>query len=565
MKKSRLATVVGFSVFAFASTASAGPTQQGPSFLAPEHADGSDTLVLDLRDDLSEAERDALAAEIGVPLVDASPHVTDDGQVFLTHAGAAQRAAIQEKLRGDARVEAVEPLVAFDALFTPDDPRFAEQWHLSRVGAESAWNRATGTGVVVAVIDTGVACADDAGFTKGTDLQGTPCVAGWNFVTDDDKPWDDHGHGSHVAGTIAQTTNNGVGTAGLAFGATLMPVKVLAKNGSGSNAQVADGIRWAADHGAQVINLSLGGPFPSSVVGNAVKYAQKKGVLVVAAAGNSGRSVGYPAGFPASSRSVLRIATTALHGSRRGARGRDRGTGRSGASADGLQRRPRKIMASPHVAGAAALLISQGVTAPDAVKARLYDTARPKDDPKLFGAGILDAGAAVGRTAMLHDVVRALALAFLGIGLARWIHQKRGTFVKAGPWVGAALFGAAGLVPFVHALGLPGMAGPAARIVDLLGRPLGDMDLVSDVSFHKFALLALPLPTIAAFLFAFQAKSLRPIIGGLALGQAAYLVSMVLFREQAFFLGTTILTALASAGTVACLWIARVALDEKTA
>ena len=183
MKKSRLATVVGFSVLAFASTASAGPDQQGPSFLAPEHTDGADTLVLDLRDDLSESDRTALAAEIGVPLVDASPHVTDDGQIFLTHAGAAKRAAIEEKLRGDARVEAVEPLIAFDALFTPDDPRFAEQWHLSRVGAESAWNRATGTGVVVAVIDTGVACADDGGFTKGTDLHGTPCVAGWNFVT----------------------------------------------------------------------------------------------------------------------------------------------------------------------------------------------------------------------------------------------------------------------------------------------------------------------------------------------------------------------------------------------
>ncbi len=576
MKKSRLATVVGFSVLAFASTASAGPDQQGPSFLAPEHTDGADTLVLDLRDDLSESDRTALAAEIGVPLVDASPHVTDDGQIFLTHAGAAKRAAIEEKLRGDARVEAVEPLIAFDALFTPDDPRFAEQWHLSRVGAESAWNRATGTGVVVAVIDTGVACADDGGFTKGTDLHGTPCVAGWNFVTDDDKPWDDHGHGSHVAGTIAQTTNNGVGTAGLAFGAALMPVKVLAKNGSGSNAQVADGIRWAADHGAQVINLSLGGPFPSSVVGNAVKYAQKKGVLVVAAAGNSGRSVGYPAGFPG----VIAVSASDRNDGLAwfSSRGPEVGIAAPGVAVlqqticNGGQEKCEVFgsfngtsMASPHVAGAAALLVSQGITAPDAVKARLYDTARPKDDPKLFGAGILDAGAAVGRTAMLHDVVRALALAFLGIGLARWIHQKRGTFPKAGPWIGAALFGATGLVPFVHTLGLPGIAGPAARIVDLLGRPLGDMDLVSDVSFHKFALLALPLPTLAAFLLGFQAKSFRPIIGGLALGQAAYLVSMVLFREQAFFLGTTMLTALASAGTVACLWIARVALDEKTA
>lgn len=573
MKKSRVASVVGFSVLALASTALA---DEGPSFaVAPEAADGG-TLVFDLRDDLSEADRAALAGELGVTLVDASPHVSDDGQVFLARVDAARATAIREHIQGDARVEAVEPLVELHALFTPDDPRFAEQWHLSRVGAESAWNRANGTGVVVAVIDTGVACADDGGFTKGTDLQGTPCVAGWNFVTDDDKPWDDHGHGSHVAGTIAQTTNNGIGTAGLAFGAKLMPVKVLAKNGSGSNAQVADGIRWAADHGAQVLNLSLGGPFPSSVVGNAVKYAQKKGVLVVAAAGNSGRSVGYPAGFPG----VVAVSASDRNDGLAwfSSRGPEVGIAAPGVAVlqqtvcNGGQEKCEVFgsfngtsMASPHVAGAAALLVSQGITAPEAIKARLYETARPKDDAKLFGAGILDAGAAVGRTAFLHDAVRALALLFLGVGLARWISQKRGTFAKAGPWIGAALFGATGLIPFVHTLGLPGVAGPAARVVDLLGRPLGDLDLTGDVSLHRFALLALPLPTIAAFLFGFQAKSARPMIGGLALGQAAYLVGVVVFREQAFFLGSTLLTVLATAGIAACLWIARIALDEKTA
>ena len=99
---------------------------------------------------------------------------------------------------------------------------------------------------------------------KGTDLAGTNCTSGYNFVDDRAEAWDDQGHGTHVAGTIAQTTNNGKGVAGLAHCATLMPVKVLSKHGWGTMANVAEGIRWAADHGAQVINLSLGGPIKSA-------------------------------------------------------------------------------------------------------------------------------------------------------------------------------------------------------------------------------------------------------------------------------------------------------------
>src|SRR5262249_43243121 len=108
---------------------------------------------------------------------------------------------------------------------------------------------------------------------------------------------DDHGHGTHVAGTIAQTTDNGKGVAGMAFCANLMPTKVLTRQGWGTVADVAEGIRYAADHGAQVINLSLGGPIKSSILEDAVEHAYKKGVTVVGAAGNSGRSVGWPAAY----------------------------------------------------------------------------------------------------------------------------------------------------------------------------------------------------------------------------------------------------------------------------
>src|SRR5690606_25816301 len=130
-------------------------------------------------------------------------------------------------------------------------------------------------------------------FTKASDLALTGCVEGTSFVRGT-RANDDHGHGTHVAGTIAQSTNNGIGGVGLAFKARLMPVKVLSSNGWGTTAGVAAGIRWAADHGAQVINLSLGGPRNSKVIQAAVDHARSRGAIIVAAAGNSGGAVGYP-------------------------------------------------------------------------------------------------------------------------------------------------------------------------------------------------------------------------------------------------------------------------------
>jgi serine protease len=189
----------------------------------------------------------------------------------------------------DPRIEVVEPLIRFDALFTPNDPKFGEQWHMSRVGAERAWEYTCGRGVTVAVIDTGVACFDKAPFMRGTDLVATPCAPGYNFVDKNELAADDHGHGTHVAGTIAQSTNNAFGASGVAHCATLMPVKVLSRQGWGTSADVAEGIRFAADHGAHVINMSLGSPQKSAVIERAIRYAIDKGVIVVAAAGNTGR------------------------------------------------------------------------------------------------------------------------------------------------------------------------------------------------------------------------------------------------------------------------------------
>jgi len=169
----------------------------------------------------------------------------------------------------------------------PNDEYYHYQWHLDNaeyggIGMEEAWDISTGLGVTVAIIDTGV--------TVGTDLADTCFVSGYDFVNDDASATDDNGHGTHVAGTVAQSTNNGLGVAGVAYNVCLMPVKVLDSAGSGTYADVAEGIIWAANNGAQVINLSLGGSATSETLENAVAYAYSNGATVVAAVGNDSSS-----------------------------------------------------------------------------------------------------------------------------------------------------------------------------------------------------------------------------------------------------------------------------------
>jgi thermitase len=176
-------------------------------------------------------------------------------------------------------------------LRTPDDPLFGQQWHLPQVSAPSAWDRSLGDQAVVAVVDSGVQCTH-------SDLSGK-CLPGYDFVNQDTNPDDDHGHGTHVAGIAGARTDNGRGVAGAGWNVKIMPVKVLGAGGSGSHSAIASGIVWAADHGADVINLSLGGPFTSNTLRNAVLYARNRGAVVVAAAGNDNTSnPSYPAAYP---------------------------------------------------------------------------------------------------------------------------------------------------------------------------------------------------------------------------------------------------------------------------
>lgn len=193
---------------------------------------------------------------------------------------------------------------------TPNDPDYSlYQWGLPRVNAPAAWVESTGAGVTIAVMDTGV------------DLNHPDLAAkiapGWDFTNDDSAPQDDHGHGTHVAGIAAAATHNYLGVAGLGWDARIMPVKVLDSNGYGYYSDIADGISWAADHGAQVINMSVGGDEWSQVLQDATDYAYRRGALVVAAAGNCADPMDYypckthnPTFYPAANPNVLAVGAT---------------------------------------------------------------------------------------------------------------------------------------------------------------------------------------------------------------------------------------------------------------
>lgn len=303
---------------------------------------------------------------------------------------------------------------------TPDDPLYHRQWSFQMIDLEKAWEKTQGEGaVIVAVIDTGVAFEDFQDFRKIEDLEGVKFAPGYDFVNDDEHPNDDHGHGSHVAGTIAQATNNAKGVAGIAPGVTIMPLKVLSAQGGGSSSDISDAIRFAADHGAKIINMSLGGGSYSAVMATAVKYAHDKGVLVACAAGNSAREV---VEFPAAYDGAFAVSSVGPSGKlayyssfgkqiKIAAPGGDKHDG--GERGSILQntidiKDPTNLafygafqgtsMATPHVAGVAALVLSYTDLSVKDLEKKLIDSATEAGatgwDPK-YGHGILNADAAL--------------------------------------------------------------------------------------------------------------------------------------------------------------------------
>lgn len=547
----------------------------GPTFpdLDPTAYDIPGAFVVDLKDDVEESTIASLFRGLGLAFRATALEPETKGQIIDVPLGRVQE--VMEQLGRDPRVEIVEPLYRVRASFVPNDPLLTNQWHMERIGATRAWDFATGRGVTVAVVDTGIACEDHGPFTKGTDLARTECVAGWNVVAKNEHANDDQGHGTHVAGTIAQSTDNAIGGAGVAFHARLMPVKVLTENGWGTTADVADGIRWAAEHGANVINLSLGSARDSRVLQKAIDYARSRDVVVVAAAGNSGGSVG----FPGASKGV--IGVSAVDKDDKIARFSSRGEGVD-IGAPGVNITQQTIcnkgrgkcenfpawngtsMASPHVAGAAALMMSLGVTDSAAVEEALLKSARKVDDSdagkKLYGAGILQAAAAAERVTFQHALVRLVALLGVTLLVVRGARKKNaGAASPLSPlyWIPALAAGpglfffAPWLLPRVH------------LAIDVLARPLADLDLlVGGVSLHRWLPLANALIPFALTAVGFGVKKLRPMIAGLSAGTAAYLASVVVLGDATGPFGKTALIAWAAANALVCLWIARTNMAE---
>jgi serine protease len=400
------------------------------------------------------------------------------------------------------------------------------------------WKAAQGDGVIVAVVDTGVA--------KVPDLAETEIVPGWNFVNDTADATDDHGHGTHVAGTIAQSTHNGIGVAGVAFHAKIMPIKVLSARGSGSVSGIANGIRWAADHGAKVINMSLGGPMASSVLSKAVKYAHDKGVVVVCAAGNDGRGkVSYPAAYPhAIAVAATQFDETTTFYSNWGKEidvaapgGNTRVDQNGDGQPDGVLQNTivpgdtsrndylwfmGTSMASPHVAGVAALIVGQGVTDPDAVEQLLKETARPpkqppKDKQNRYGAGIVDAAAAVKKAQLGYGALElGSALGLFALMFVRLRRTGALAIGLLGPQTAlgvggfaALVVGSSGLFFIPQLLLVPGAAVIAHGFPDWL---------------HGSILLHSALAPVAATMLLYGSPRGRRIAAGFALGVGANLL-----------------------------------------
>ncbi len=199
-----------------------------------------------------------------------------------------------QRLNQDNRVAYAELDWLFHADRIPNDTYYGSyQWNMRKIGMENAWDLTTGSSsVIVAVLDTGVDLTHP-------DLVSN-ITSGYDFANNDADPSDDEGHGTHVAGIVAAAGNNGQGVAGVAWNTQIMPVKVLGSDGSGYSSDIAQGMTWAVDHGADILNLSLGSESSSSTMQDAVNYAANAGALIVASAGNSyndGNPVTYPAAY----------------------------------------------------------------------------------------------------------------------------------------------------------------------------------------------------------------------------------------------------------------------------
>ena len=393
---------------------------------SPRARERRSQLIVQFREQAQERDVARVAREAGAARVKRSAF----GNRYLVDLDAGFTMGEAMRRLGTApEVEYAEVNGPVHAFFKPNDLAFEVQWNFRMIEAERTWDIQKGDpSVVVAVLDTGIAFEDFGPYRKAPDFGGTVFVQGRDIVNEDDHANDDNFHGTHVASTIAEATDNTLGATGLAFRCALMPVKVLDENGDGSFFEVAEGIDFAARNSSvKIINLSLGGDGNSNTVRAAIDRAVAAGITVVAAAGNDGRgTVSFPAALP----NV--IAVGAIDGRKQKAPYSNFGsaldivapggdirrddTGANGAP-DG---RPDGIIqqtfdpdtaefegrfddfayffvvgtsqATPHVAALACLLYQQGIRDPSAIRAAIENSAEDLGQPgrdDRFGFGLI--------------------------------------------------------------------------------------------------------------------------------------------------------------------------------
>ncbi len=474
-----------------------------------------------------------------------------------------QLQSLTQLLTAEKEIEYAEPNYLYQTLKFPNDPMYAKQWNMNMLLMEEAWKIADGKGAVVAVIDTGVAFEDykdkNGVYHRVPDLAQTTFVRGYDFIDDDEHANDDHGHGTHVAGTIAQSTNNKIGVTGIAYKASILPLKVLNRQGYGNIADIAEAIVYAADHGAHVINMSLGGPGESQLMREAVEYAHKKGVTVVCAAGNESRNrASYPAAYPY----ALGVSSVGPDGELAPYSNYGKGIdiaapggntrtniehgilqntiGRSDPTKDSYEYFQGTSMASPHVAGVAALLVSLGVKDPAKIEKILFSTATQKKDSSKYGAGIINAAAAVQAAGNLSPAVVAspiklkesLIYFLAGIGFAlvyfKLLKRSDGYGKLFSFLFSLAMFLSSSGLFFLNFIPMPGVP---KTVIHVLSSPIPNLDRVFldyGISLINPILHSALLP-LALMVALLGAKRLRWFAIGLAIGMASH------FFVDAFF------------------------------
>lgn len=331
-----------------------------------------------------------------------------------------RRRRIMSELAKNPAVDVVQPNRRYRAAFAPNDPVYAKQWSFAKVRVPEAWDLDVTAplyggdpSIIVAVLDSG--------FSAGPDFSTLRLATGHDYVNNDTDPKDDNGHGTHVTATLGENTNNGIAAAGIAFESTIMPLKVLGADGQGSTVAITQGINYARENGAKVINLSLGGSDDDPIMHQAIINAKNAGIVVVAAAGNEGTTaLSYPAKYSeVIAVGAIRVDETKAAYSNSGegidlvAPGGDLSVDQNGdGDPDGVLQQTCTTgacsafdnylyvgtsQAAPHVGAAAALMLAAGADATQ-VQSVLQSTARDLGETgydTTYGYGLLDIAAAI--------------------------------------------------------------------------------------------------------------------------------------------------------------------------